>query len=49
MEAGTGGDDGGSVVPLVEPHERMVGAARQQRAIDERCEPGQDRPKKLAR
>jgi hypothetical protein len=26
----------------------MVGAARQQRAIDERFEPGQDRPKKLA-
>jgi len=43
MEPGAGSDDGRRVIPLGKEHERMVSAARQQRAIHERFQPGQDR------
>ena len=42
MEGRAGGHDGGWVIPLRQQHERMLGAAAQQRAVDQRTEPGQD-------
>jgi len=42
MVALTGSDDGSRVIPLVEQHERMLGAAPQQRAVDQGFEPDED-------
>lgn len=48
MVALAGGDDGSRVVPLVEEDEGTLGAAAQQRAIDQGFDPGQDGGQKLA-
>lgn len=48
MEARTGGDDGGGVIPLGQQHKGVVGAAPQQRVVDQGLEPGQDRGRNWA-
>ena len=48
VKGGAGGHDGGRVIVLGQQHERMLGAAVQQRAIDQRAEPGQDGFQKAA-
>jgi len=48
MVALTGSDDGSRVIPLGEQDEGMVGAAAQQRAVDQSFEPGQNRREERA-
>jgi hypothetical protein len=48
MEAGTGGNHGSRVIPSGKQHQGVVGAAAQQRAIDQGFEPAENGSEKFA-